>query len=270
MLRAINANHRTQHGSTMTKRADRSRNRRQKSPKMMGQKLYQQTCKYRNRLLRDITCKEDNTNFVCMATEDFEHLLNIFAPIMKNKDTYREILEYLLHIPKHSIFVNVSEVCDALMEVLTSYIKCFTCSQIYNYPSPPPKHTILPPQLYNTPPPPPHNYLQVPSSEEAWLKVSEDFERKWNFLHALGAMDSKHVMIWTPWYSGTEYHNYKNIFGTYNNLWFGRCQLQFPICTYWMPCTNLRWRQLNVRQPQILQYPYAIEFSYMILADQVF
>ncbi|KAJ8881642.1 hypothetical protein PR048_018128 [Dryococelus australis] len=100
-------------GSTTTKRADfrrcyvcllrilLHRNGKQKSPSMVCNKLKSQSCEYGNRLLRDITCEENNTNFVCMAPEDFEHALKIIEPITKKKDTYmrdaKTIEERLTH-----------------------------------------------------------------------------------------------------------------------------------------------------------------------------
>ncbi|KAJ8882105.1 hypothetical protein PR048_018593 [Dryococelus australis] len=60
------------------------------SPSMVGNKLYQQTCEYGNRPSRDITREESNTNFACMATGDFEHVLKIIEPIAKKRDAIRE------------------------------------------------------------------------------------------------------------------------------------------------------------------------------------
>ncbi|KAJ8879346.1 hypothetical protein PR048_019954 [Dryococelus australis] len=84
-----------QRGSTTTtKHAECRRrcravaDRKQKSHSMAGKKLYQQSREYGNRLMRDNTCEENNTNFVCVATEDFEHVLKITEPIAKKKDTY--------------------------------------------------------------------------------------------------------------------------------------------------------------------------------------
>ncbi|KAJ8888687.1 hypothetical protein PR048_008179 [Dryococelus australis] len=33
-----------------------------------------------------ITCTENNTNFVCMVTEDFDHVLKIIEPVAKKKE----------------------------------------------------------------------------------------------------------------------------------------------------------------------------------------
>jgi hypothetical protein len=54
--------------------------------------------------------------------------------------------------------------------------------------------------------------LQAPDSEEEWLEIAHDFERKWNFPHVIGALDGKHVMLQAPVNSGTEYYNYKHFF----------------------------------------------------------
>ena len=39
------------------------------------------------------------------------------------------------------------------------------------------------------------NFVKVPSTEAEWLDISKRFEEKWNFPHALGAIDGKHVRI---------------------------------------------------------------------------
>lgn len=54
--------------------------------------------------------------------------------------------------------------------------------------------------------------LQEPDSEEEWYELAQDFERKLNFPHAIGAIDGKHVMLQAPVNSGTEFYNYKHFF----------------------------------------------------------
>ena len=53
-------------------------------------------------------------------------------------------------------------------------------------------------------------FIKVPSSEEEWLHISKKFEEKWNFPHALGAIDGKHVKIQKPKNCGSFYYNYKH------------------------------------------------------------
>ena len=41
-------------------------------------------------------------------------------------------------------------------------------------------------------------FLKVPLSDAEWLEISKKFEEKWNYPHALGAIDGKHVRIQKP------------------------------------------------------------------------
>jgi hypothetical protein len=52
------------------------------------------------------------------------------------------------------------------------------------------------------------NVFQFPKSEEEWRKIAKGFEEKWNFPHALGAVDGKHVRI-NPAGTGSFFFNYK-------------------------------------------------------------
>ena len=54
--------------------------------------------------------------------------------------------------------------------------------------------------------------LQLPSTQQEWLTVSDAFNAKWKFPHAIGAIDGKHVAIKAPAKSGKEYYNYKQFF----------------------------------------------------------
>ena len=54
------------------------------------------------------------------------------------------------------------------------------------------------------------NFIKVPSTEPEWLDISKRFEQKWNFPHALGAIDSKRVRIQKPKNGGSFYYNYKH------------------------------------------------------------
>ena len=53
------------------------------------------------------------------------------------------------------------------------------------------------------------DYLVTPSTTEDWLKVSSEFQTRWNFPHLLGAVDGKHIRIVAPSKSGSYYFNYK-------------------------------------------------------------
>ena len=53
------------------------------------------------------------------------------------------------------------------------------------------------------------HYIKAPSSPEEWKAIASVFEEKWNFPHALGAMDGKHVILQCPARGGSDYCNYK-------------------------------------------------------------
>ena len=53
-------------------------------------------------------------------------------------------------------------------------------------------------------------FVKTPSSEQEWLEISKKFETRWNYPHALGAIDGKHVTIRKPSNTGSCYYNYKH------------------------------------------------------------
>lgn len=56
------------------------------------------------------------------------------------------------------------------------------------------------------------DYLRMPSCEDEWRVVANDFGHRWNFYNCLGAMDGKHFKIDPPLQSGSLYYNYKDSF----------------------------------------------------------
>ena len=55
-------------------------------------------------------------------------------------------------------------------------------------------------------------YFNIPSTEEEWLEIAGETERKWNFPNAYAAADGKHIAIKKPDQSGATYKNYKGFF----------------------------------------------------------
>ena len=52
-------------------------------------------------------------------------------------------------------------------------------------------------------------FLTCLSTEEEWKEISQSFENKWNFPHAIGALDGKHIVMLVPHNTGAGYFNYK-------------------------------------------------------------
>nr|XP_047141117.1 uncharacterized protein LOC124816125 [Hydra vulgaris] len=53
------------------------------------------------------------------------------------------------------------------------------------------------------------NFLHVPSEKQEWKTIAKEFENMWNFPHAIGAIDGKHIVMQAPHNGGSEYFNYK-------------------------------------------------------------
>ena len=52
-------------------------------------------------------------------------------------------------------------------------------------------------------------FLTCLSTEEEWNEISQSFENKWNFHHAIGALDGKHIVMLDHHNTGAGYFNYK-------------------------------------------------------------
>lgn len=66
--------------------------------------------------------------------------------------------------------------------------------------------------------------LNVPISKEEWKQIANDFEKRANFPHCVGAIDGKHIRITKPTDSGSLYYNYKHFFSI---LLLGVCDANY-------------------------------------------
>ncbi|VDH90220.1 Hypothetical predicted protein, partial [Mytilus galloprovincialis] len=146
--------------------------------------------------------REDRQSFVHflrMPTEMFDEILQRVGPrIAKQNTFYRNPLEpglnlaitlrhlasgakypsmqYGLRVPHNTISVFIPEVCQAIIDEYVDGVMPF------------------------------------PSTMDDWKRIAEGFMEKWNFPHALGALDGKHVAYKCPPGSGSTYFNYKKFY----------------------------------------------------------
>ncbi|VDI75621.1 Hypothetical predicted protein [Mytilus galloprovincialis] len=146
--------------------------------------------------------REDRQSFVHflrMPTEMFDEILQRVGPrIAKQNTFYRNPLEpglklaitlrhlasgakyrsmqYGWRVPHNTISVFIPEVCQAIIDEYVDEVMPF------------------------------------PSTMDDWKRIAEGFMEKWNFPHALGALDGKHVACKCPPGSGSTYFNYKKFY----------------------------------------------------------
>ena len=150
------------------------------------------------RLMRELSDEDRSSfrNFVRMDPPMFDELLQRIGPRIGRQDTnYRKALEpglklaitlrfmatgdsykslmYGFRVPHNTISLIVKQVCQAIVQEYAEEV------------------------------------IQCPTTEQEWRAIAEQFERRWNFPHALGALDGKHVGIRQPRGGGSVYYNYK-------------------------------------------------------------
>lgn len=52
-------------------------------------------------------------------------------------------------------------------------------------------------------------FLQIPSSEQEWKSIVNEFNKLWNFPHCFGAVDGKYVVFQKPENTISEFCNYR-------------------------------------------------------------
>ena len=125
-----------------------------------------------------------------MSPNRFQHLLGLVSPLISKKDTNmqkvitteerlaltlrflatgdsQQSLSFSFRIGKATVSRIMAETCDTIYEVLKDA------------------------------------YLSVPKTKDDWLKISQDFEEKWNMPHTVGCIDGKHIRIECPKLTGT-------------------------------------------------------------------
>ncbi|XP_071580640.1 uncharacterized protein [Temnothorax nylanderi] len=133
-------------------------------------------------------------NYCRMSTEMFDQLLSIVGPFLEKQIVVRDpipartrLLVCLRYLASGDSMASISYAFRIGVNTVSKIVS-ETCEVLWN---------CL------------HESVMPPMNEEDWLRIAEEFERKWNFPHCIGAIDGKHVVIQAPPHSGSVYYNYK-------------------------------------------------------------
>ena len=121
--------------------------------------------------------------YIRMSAERFQHLLSLIRDKITKKTTRfrkryqrkrlvitlrflatwesQQSLTYAFRVGKATLSKVIAETCDAIYLNLDDHIQC-------------------------------------PSNAEEWRNIASQFEDRWNFPHAIGAIDGKHIRILCP------------------------------------------------------------------------
>ena len=127
-------------------------------------------------------------------------------------------------------------------------------------------------------------YLRTPSTEQEWLDIADGFQNRWNFNHAIGCVDGKHIHIVQPYKSGSFYYNYKGYYSIvlmavanadYEFLYVdvgseGKASDGgiFQQCSFWEYMSSSD-NPLNIPQPKVI-HGVGQPIPFFLLADDAF
>lgn len=135
-------------------------------------------------------------NFMRMQPELFEELLQGVRPIIEKSDTRFRMcirpeirlaitlrflasgenypsLQFAFRVQRCTICRIIQETCAAIVQVFAK------------------------------------RFIKAPSTPDGWKEVANRYETKWDFPHAVGALDGKHIRMRKPRGGGSWYYNYK-------------------------------------------------------------
>ncbi|XP_064108098.1 putative nuclease HARBI1 [Macrobrachium nipponense] len=173
-----------------------------KKRRLWMKEWYKKRCELSHQCLLNellVSSPEDYRNYLRMDHDTFMNLLTMVSPIIKKKTTQlrdaipasqRLLCTLRLFLATGDSFEDLKFACCISPQCLGNIV-IETCDAIVS-------------SLKDV--------IKIPESEEEWMSVSEEFDRKWDFPHCLGAIDGKHVKITKPYNSGSYYYNYKGTF----------------------------------------------------------
>lgn len=135
-------------------------------------------------------------NFLRMPPEMFDEMLARIGPRIHKMDTnYRlaidpgvKLAATLRYLATGNCYTTVSYSFRVSRHTVAAFIPIVTKAIVEEY-----KDEVIP----------------CPVTAEEWKEIADEFQKRWNVPHALGALDGKHCAIRKPPNSGSLYYNYK-------------------------------------------------------------
>ncbi len=135
--------------------------------------------------------------YVRMLPETLEHLLKLVAPDITKE--VKKMREPISADQRLVVTLRYLATGDSHATIAASYrMSATTVGRIISETC-----TVLWDRLKEA------GFISNPSTATAWKKIANEFESRWNFPNALGAIDGKHVVMYARAKQGSNFFNYK-------------------------------------------------------------
>ena len=138
-------------------------------------------------------------NYIRMDRQQFMDIVELISPIIERKNTrWRPAIDPRARLAITLRFLATGDSYKSLQYAFRvahntiSGIVPDTCNAII---------TAMAPE-----------HLQLPTTEDQWIKIAKGFNDKWNLPHCIGAVDGKHIRIQNPHLAGSHFFNYKKFY----------------------------------------------------------
>ncbi|KAJ8886311.1 hypothetical protein PR048_012522 [Dryococelus australis] len=126
-------------------------------------------------------------NFTGLNPTDVEYFINLLGPrIHKRNTVFREAISVQDRLAVTLLYLATED------STCSTYVSSVLGSLLHKYAD---RSSRL------------KENVKIPDNQEEWMKIRKEFIDLWNFPHAVGALDGKHVVIQSPFNSGTDFYN---------------------------------------------------------------
>ena len=179
----------------------RNRRRRQRSVWVRPWLLRREAFGHYNVLMQELATESESDfiNFMRMDPRMFAEVVERVTPRIQRQDTnFRRALEpglkvavTLRHFASGQSYRGMAYNWRVAHNTISKFIKEVSDAIVAEYAG---------------------EVVVLPATPEEWQVLADQFGARWNFSHAIGAIDGKHVRVKKPPNSGSVFYNYKHYF----------------------------------------------------------